>query len=255
MAERNPSFQDAFDEVLRTGVVGEHVAPERMVAYHNGLLPESEADAVQEHVAGCRECGDLLLELVRFEDDGATEEPDEAIADLEAEADWRALRSRIAGDEPQATPRKPPRGVSKPYVAWGLAASLLLSIGLGARVRFLSSELASLRQDQVHPAIVDLYSDGHTRSDPEESIVRGHGELFVVFLNPPTSFPPIVEYKAEILDADDRVVWSKALWPEDGRFSFILSRTQLTPGPYRIHLSAAEADTWEFVLQVGAPDR
>src|SRR5262245_29748869 len=94
MDNLKPDLAAALDAVLATPRAGTeaHLAPERLVAYHHDRLPAGEAEAVQEHLAACRLCSDLLLELVQF----SREEQEEAgaasgLADFEEVVAWRRL--------------------------------------------------------------------------------------------------------------------------------------------------------------------
>src|SRR6185295_5573971 len=91
----------AMADLAREEVRGaEHPAPNRLVAYHRGELPASEAAAVVDHLSLCPECAALLLEAVRFlEDDEEEEEEDEA---KETEEAWRALQAARRGQESPA---------------------------------------------------------------------------------------------------------------------------------------------------------
>ena len=256
MGENNPTPEAAFRAVLQKRGDADHVTPEALVAYHHDRLPPAEADAVQEHLAACRSCADLVLELVSFADgtdaEGAAVEDE--VGDPEAEADWQALRSRLVEPETptsirEGAAREFPRRTT-PYLAYALAASLLLAAGLGAWIAVLQGELSAARQPQAL-SIVSLYPDGFTRGDAAESTVRGGGDRFVVILTA-SPFPAAVEHRVEILDADGRSIWSgKGLRPtEQGTFPLELSRRLLEPGEYRIRLLAGDAPVNEFELHV-----
>lgn len=259
MDEKSPDLETALDEVLEAGAAaGGHATPDLLVAYHHEALSPEEADRVQEHLAACRSCADLLLELVRFSEDSEEDEAhagSEGVVDLEAEADWRALRSRIAGSEaPDAarTSYAERRQRSRPrYQAFGLAASLFLSVVLGFWVAVLRQELRALREPQVNVAIVNLYTEEYHRGDPDEGTVPGDAERFVAILTLPSDFRSSVEHRVEILTADGRHVWSGLGQPtRAGTFHLELSRRLLAPGEYRIRVLEADKPVAEFDLRL-----
>jgi hypothetical protein len=73
---------------------GAHPGVERLTTYHAGELTPAEEDQVQEHLAVCRHCTQLLLDLPAFlaAPAGAPES-----LDLEADASWQAIRTQLPG--------------------------------------------------------------------------------------------------------------------------------------------------------------
>src|SRR3954452_24534213 len=67
-----------------------HPEPETLAAYHDGELPEGEAQRLQDHLLACRECAALLVDL-----DGLAD-PAFGAGSL-SEADQEALWGRIEG--------------------------------------------------------------------------------------------------------------------------------------------------------------
>ncbi|HEX7183497.1 MAG TPA: zf-HC2 domain-containing protein, partial [Thermoanaerobaculia bacterium] len=66
----------------------DHPTPEQLVAYRAAELPGEEMERIKDHLALCTECGQLLLDLVRFEEFEPAEEP-AALAGAEVEAAWQ----------------------------------------------------------------------------------------------------------------------------------------------------------------------
>jgi hypothetical protein len=260
MDERKPDFEAVLAEVLEGRASGgSHVTPDLLVAYHHKQLPPDEADRVVEHLAACRPCADLLLELVRFGEDSLEGEKTyaarEGVVDLETEADWRELRSRIASSEgsvavPKSAAERRPTS-RPPYLAYGLAASLLLTVGLGAWVAGLKQELRALREPHVNVAIVNLYTEEFHRGDGNEGSVPREAERFVAILTLPASFRVSAEHRVEILDADGRLIWSgSGLKPTDaGTLHLELTRRLLAPGEYRIRVHVSDKPV-EFDLRL-----
>ena len=257
MDEREPDFRATLGAVLEEPGAQDdaHLTPELLVAYHHGNLPPEIADAALEHLAACRRCGDLLLELTRLEDGGGEIDAEQAAGeevrdDLESTRVLKSLKRRLEkeGNNEVSGTRLDSRMRG---LAYGLAASLALAFGLGAWLSVLKGELRALRQPQINLSILHLEADGVTRGDGEEAVVRGDAERFVVILNPP-SFPAAVEHRAEILADDGRRLWAgEGLRPTaEGTFYLELSRRLLPPGGYRIHLLRGDEVTAELALRV-----
>lgn len=113
-----------------------HPTPQELAAYHAGELPPEAEAKILDHLAVCRECSDLLLDLSGFADlkppAGVPELTDEQV-----EEDWQALRAKMRKEEPAQTHPRPaevvpirparPARWSLPWLP--LAASLLAVIG------------------------------------------------------------------------------------------------------------------------------
>jgi hypothetical protein len=89
-----------IDPSERAEGVGErrgHPAVEELVAYHQDGLAEEARERLQDHLALCKECARLLLDLEGFAD---LEPPSEAhrLSDGDVEEAKASLRVRIRGD-------------------------------------------------------------------------------------------------------------------------------------------------------------
>lgn len=253
MSQEPKEFATALGALLNARAEREeHLEPEVLVAYHHDQLPAAEAEMVQEHLAACRDCADLLLELVRF--GSAKEQPEAApgVADFELEADWRALRARL---EPPPSPVAAPsqrQTATSPRWPYALAAGLLLAcLGLGGWVTVLQHQLAALRQPQANLQILNLEVAAAQRGEDEPVIVRGTGESVVLILNPPGP-APAVAHRAEVFNAEGRLVASVGglLPAEPGNFNLGLPRSLLPPGYYQIRLLQGSTPVAEFDLEV-----
>ncbi len=68
----------------------EHPSPEELSAYQANELTPEEDERIQDHLAVCQHCTELLLDLEEFlEPPAVAAEP---AADFEAAADWKRLR-------------------------------------------------------------------------------------------------------------------------------------------------------------------
>ncbi len=261
MGEEDGRLEAALGAALRSagGLGEEHPEASLLVAYHHGNLSAVEAEAVLDHVAICRNCGDLLLELDGFQE--SSQSPavggPEQVSDLETERAWREVRDRLGetgGVDRSAGPSPPPRVARGRSVGFALAALFSLAvIGLGLRVGSLETELANLREPQLNLAILNLRAEGSTRGDTEVPAAGGNQGRFVVILNPP-SFPVERSHRVEILRAEGDLVWaSDGLRPTAaGNFHLELSHRLLSPGEYRIRLILGREATAEFKLRIEA---
>ena len=234
-----------------------HADAELLLSYLRAELSDGEADRLRDHLTGCPECIELLLDLAAFErgapsaEDGAeeswrrlaaarpweppaggagTEEPDEGSAGVPPEPPARRRRRRLPWLRSVFGPL-PHRGS-----AALLAAVVIAAAGLGVRTIQLERRLAEPRPDQP---LVELRADAAT---------RGHGGDGKPWRVPPgVSFTAVIvpdveepfpHYEAEIVDADGETVWRGRLTPDDeGAFVTLgLSRRLLAGNRYTIRL-------------------
>lgn len=110
----------------------QHLSVEQLFAYVEGVLSSEESDHRREHLASCRECCNLLLDMEFFCTEAVSDLPDSVVA-----VDWEAIRVRIGESVPSAHPTPFTRRTwtQQLRVAWSTAATLaLLSLGLGLRL-------------------------------------------------------------------------------------------------------------------------
>ena len=244
-------------EEMAAAVRGPHLEPDEIAAYHAGELSPEDEKRVQGHLAACRECAELLLDLDGLGDPGFGAEED-----LPAGAEekvWEGLRTQVqttAGT--RAVVETPRRGVStegaavRPFPVerrrlstpprWlqALAASLLIAVvGLSLWVATLRRTVDELSQPQLDAPVLDLYS---TRSRGEAGAppvftVPGNARWFTVILNPSIQRMDN-EYRVEIVESGGETVWSgSGLHPNiHGSLSLTLSRRLLGAGDFRIRL-------------------
>lgn len=127
---------------------GPHIGTRRLIAYRQGTLPESERDAVQEHLSLCTRCVGLLRELRDFEtgtESGAEDGPEP----LREEA-WASLVRSLPAKPPATRPATPlprPRASYLPYAAIAAIAALLLAVaGLAFLLQAERQRLANLER-------------------------------------------------------------------------------------------------------------
>lgn len=218
-----------------------HPSPDELVAYSAGELPAAEEARVQNHLALCPHCLELLLDFERFSEPGPDSE--ESIPAGEKAAAWQALQPRLAADV--APLRRSGLRRAFPRLAYALAAGLFAAVvGLSLRVWHLERSMADLSDPQVNAPVVDLLPASPLRGEPGERAVvelPPDSRFFALILNPKGS-PDFAGYRAEILDAGGRVVWSEDGLEKNphGSFTLILSRRFLRPGDYRLRLYGLE---------------
>lgn len=114
-------MSEELRDALAESGPGAHPDPEKLAAYHAGELSPEEEGRVQDHIALCRECAALLLDLDGLADPGFGAE-----AGLSGkEAVWQRLREEMAPQAPVVPFRRPVR--SSPRWLQALAASLLVA--------------------------------------------------------------------------------------------------------------------------------
>jgi hypothetical protein len=206
----------------------EHPSPEELSAYQANELAPKEDERIQEHLAVCQHCTELLLDLEEFlRPPVVAAEP---VASFEEAADWR--RDHLP-PPPQTASRKPLRYLFAASLAGALILSGLFSwraTRLQREVTELRSQVAELRQPFVNPPVISLRS------------VRGEAfELPAnrpVQLNLETSAPEeYAEYQVQIMDSEDKPVWKSTLHKgEHGKLTMILPKNFLKPGSYTFRL-------------------
>lgn len=250
----------------------DHLDPEQLVAYHEGRLAADHEERVQDHLAACRECAALLVDLEGLGDpDFGAAEPLPAGAGAQV---WERVREEIRKDQPppaaNVAPFRPPEPAGsappRPSIpAWfrSLAAVLLLAtLGLSAWVVQLRSRVDELTSP-TSTAVVDLYPDTSTRG-AGTPLVPPTAELITVILRDPRppGRPAFDRYGVEILRQDGSEVWqddgsggAAGLTPIYGSFSLTLNRDRLGAGDFRLRLvgigpEGARETVGEYALRI-----
>ncbi len=205
----------------------EHPSPETLTAYQANELSKEEDERIQSHLATCRHCTAMLLELEEFL------QPAEAVgtpaADFEAAADWRKLRSRLRARKRRLT------------VA--MAAVLFLAV-LGISFYVLSRSPENLKtleplnsqRGQLEPLeIVEL---------PVTLLLKSPGK---------SSYP---DYRADLQDSNGSLIKQFFHLQETSSFDLEvpLGRWALDPGEYRVKLLGVKGQeahqVGEYAFQV-----
>jgi hypothetical protein len=210
---------------------GEHPDPDRLYAYHAGeLTPEEDAE-IQEHLALCGACTELLLDVLSFT---APPAPQEAgLSEFERAAGWRQLRARLDQDGFFTRGRRPRRRVA------AVAALFLLAV-LGLSIYTLQKPARSQTLDPL-----DNQRGGPSAIErvrlPVTLVLRLPGE---------TRFQ---EYQAEIRDLSERPIRRFSPLHQNTAFEveLKLDRGDLSSGEYHLELLGVRNGRSEHVADYG----
>ena len=98
MATDKPDLSEAVRRLAEGRRPQEHPPPETLAEYHARELPAEEIPSLQDHLAECPECSQMLLDLEAFEE----LEPPEGqppVSETRMQQDWRRLRRRLRSED------------------------------------------------------------------------------------------------------------------------------------------------------------
>ena len=228
----------AVAEAKSRGLEG-HPTPAELVDYHLGTLPAGEADALQEHLAFCRECAQVVLDMVAFSrpPEGGAARP---AVDLDRE--WDRLQARLETPSPRPVGRVPPPRTPR-RLPWALAAAALIAArGLLGWNLNLRGSLEEARRPGADFAMASLAPErpGGERAAEAPARVEVRPEQRTVFLllnlGDLREFP---EHGMELIDSAGSVLWAGPDVPrqEDGTFLLEIPAEMLEDGAYEVRLS------------------
>ena len=217
----------------------EHPSPEKLSAYQANELPPGEADAIQEHLAECTLCAELLLDLQRFLEPVEEERP--GVTDLAAEAEWRKVRKEM-GWEGRKSLEAPAAEVSRlrrSLRAFQTMAAMLLAgvVGLSLYALHVRAELKAPRPNTVSEFVPS--KEGVRSTDLEPALIElPRGEKGGVTLTlEGGDGPDYPEYRAEIRRRRGESLPSvTGLQRQDNDFGLTLDAEGLEPGLYEIEV-------------------
>lgn len=248
----------------------EHATPGELTAYHEGTLPPAIEARVQEHLAHCKLCSDLLLDLAGFADlappPGVPELTDAQVAE-----DWQALRARMEAEkkepEPAAVVPFRPAATTEPTAPrrsppwFAIAASLLAVVGFALsayenkQVERLQTQIERLQTPIFVEGQTVSSEAGRTRSSQEETpkFGSGSGGLLYPELELDAPYPA---YEAEIYLGEKEVV--KLPGQAKGEsIGIVIPPGALKPGEYRLRLYGVDqgqrTSVGEFPFHVDDP--
>lgn len=266
---------------LRVGTP-EHPSPRQLGLYHRGELPATETEPLQDHLALCPECAELLLDLADF--GSLATESDSQEWSARANDVWQAIETSIGDDRDRgAFPGPPAQAWRRAPLA--AAALLTLAAGLGSWMLLASrgEELAAARR-QLAETTEQLALAGERIAALEEGsletpqlVVPSHSLFPPSFLRQGTSAKKLVlppgahffllelhtietasqgDHHLRVLDSEGVEVWAgSGLWRTPaGSFRLALPRRLLASGRYRLELRApgenAARPLAEYVLEL-----
>lgn len=212
----------------------EHATPGELTAYHEGTLPPAIEARVQEHLAHCKLCSDLLLDLAGFADlappPGVPELTDAQVAE-----DWQALRARMEAEkkEPEPAPvvhfptpaptPAPPLRRRRPWRYAAAVAAALVAVAVG-----LSLWTGPSKQLPVKDFEEGTTSRGE--QEPQVEVNSGLSGQAMRFIFYPERYP---RYEGRILRGGD-VVWNTSDVVSEGeKVWFKVPENSLNPGKYQ----------------------
>jgi hypothetical protein len=200
----------------------EHPSDGTLSSHAEGKLAEAQELEVQEHLAVCGRCRDLLLEFASFVEVPLAEQVD-GVADLEAAKEWRALQARM--DEDRSFDKREIRKPSNRRTYLFAAASILVAI-LGISLYTLSRGPAKIHT--LEP--LDSHRGTTVKSDSVELPVT-------LLLKSPTQ-SPYPEYRADLKDKSGNLLRAFPHLHETRTFDLEipLERGAVEPGEYGIEL-------------------
>jgi hypothetical protein len=213
----------------------DHPETDELVAYALDALSTAEKERIEEHLALCKDCAQLVLDLRAIV--APPPERDEPASPALAR-EWDRLRDRL--ERRQARPAA--SGGPSTKTAWLLAASVLVALGLLAWDLSLRRSLERARQPRADLQLVDLapVTRGAERSPEhpvEVTVGPGVGKVVLLLnLGDLRSFP---RYGLVLLGPSGRIVWqaADALRGEDGTFLLEVPADVLAaPGLYHLRL-------------------
>ena len=210
-----------------------HPAPELLVCYYTGDLAPAQSFEIRLHLAACRQCPELLLDLDRFL---KPEKEGERLGEATLDTAWRDFQVRLKSAQRRALGHQFILAF-RSYAEHGLVAALLAAI-LG-----LSASNCSLRNERKRPQpniLIESLEASRTnrgKDGPLEIRMPRDASLFVLTLNP-AGVPVYPEYQAEILDSNgcSLTLISGLKKSDSDTFSLGLSRRLLPAGTYSIRL-------------------
>ncbi|MCP4656634.1 MAG: hypothetical protein GY856_14570 [bacterium] len=249
------------EEILRGAILAEadearqrlgtHPSPDQLLAYQEGELAAEDQEGVQDHVALCRDCARVVLDLESFPDVEPVRE-DDRVSDWQVAAEWRRLEARDEISPPvKSSPRRSWPMLFSPGFAYAMAASILMAaLGLGSWVIQLRGRIDDLSQPRVNVFLSDLIPQkaGLERGPGDAIRVPAWTDRVLLLLNL-ADIRSFSGYFVEISDRDGRTLWSnrEIRRSPDGNFTVGVHRRFLPAGRYRIALYGLEGEARTLV--------
>jgi hypothetical protein len=257
------SLRDLAREARRRQGPDAHPTPEMLTAYHAGELTRAAEEEVQEHLAVCRHCARLLLDLPAFL--AAPAAGHEGL-DVEADASWREIRARLPGPSKPAGRRR--EAASTPKPSWWRVGSPLAAAAALAGVALVAVPLwiiaRQLASPELPPATIELFPPESQRGTAEPlpvppTIVHAQAASTTLLLRLARPQPDL-RFRVELLAGGStgaagaagapagRSLPVPAVKAVDARtLVLVLARRQLAPGRYWLRVLDAEQPSAELL--------
>jgi len=238
--------------------LGPHLTPEELVIYHEGLVEGPESERLQDHLALCRACTGLLLELETFPGP-QPEDAAERLSDRQVDDAWTSFQARraqadVVPAQPTVSWRAVPQWVYAAAAIWFVA-----TVGLGMRLAGLTQRVEQLSQPRVNVALADLSPLDEAVRDAQQSwrpvrLAAGQAHALLALHAPGASGGAL--YRAELVEVGRQRTrtprWSHpALHTNaDGLFTLQFARRSLPAGRYLLRLSTEGGPALEYRFEV-----
>jgi hypothetical protein len=270
------SLRALASEARRRQGQGAHPSLQQLTAYHAGELGPAAEDEIQEHLAVCRHCTGLLLDLPAFLETPTGTAGDAGGEGGEPDAGWQAIRERLPG--PLGPPEKG-EGRREPTPARQAAWT---SPGTHSRRRTLLRLVAAalivlavtplwiiawrLVAPPLPPATVDLYPTearrGATASPPPPPVTVHAAAASTTLILRLARDQPDLRFALELRGAGAGISGARVVLPvtrviDPHTLLLVLDRHRLAPGRYRLRVLDAERPSAEplgdYALEVVEP--
>lgn len=217
-----------------------HPDPEKIMAYRVGELTAEEDERLWDHLEECDECVDFML--VGMDEPNAEES---GVLDFEKELVWSRLKAQRIEDDFEKVRRR------RFYDKLAIAATILIVIlPLGGFALHQKTVITDLTRPQlnatIHDAVtIDSRNRSRERGNQPSAVELPAGTEFFTIVFPLGSRSGEEVYRVEILDSNERTVWSgEGLEVDQFGFATLgLSRQFLKQGSYEIRILNGEDST------------
>ncbi len=246
------NWEATVEEILveRRQRFGKRPSTDEMIALRAGELSDEERQRLLEHASVDPDVARDLLDLLRFPEMPAGEEPPDEGEGLDDR--WQALRKRLVteGYLPEDDPAPTPVPVPVPIgtrILLPLAASFLIGVAAAlafAQFRALGGGTGAPADPQINMPIVELLpvaDEGPVMRGGEIAIVPGSASGLVLTLAVPGLAPTVGPggYGLVVTSGEgETVFWAQGLIPVEGSvFVLVLPRHRLADGAHVLLLS------------------